>query len=664
MDILFRTVFNQIFIRKSIFYHVENDIDCKSIKYKYCYHLEWLIRNNHIELLRYKLKNNEYLYIDSNSQRIYQIKDETLFKQCFLRVKERIKNYSFGKDDPLTLAAQNQNYHAFKYLFEVEKYCNGIVDNEQASYFLGLVIKMGDIDLVKKCLGYIKVITSHLPFTCAIGTRDVEMIKLLTDLPKKEYVEMLMLVQNYNKILKAAMSTLDIGIFEMVRKFIEDSNVNKEYSKDQLLLWQLLDISTKSLETFRYMADNFDISFISNVITPPRLLKIPLHPFCSAVSYGRKDIILYLSNKGLTKNIHVESMASTALLDGNLDIYEFISNTFKRSQTLVPMGFSFEKMKYPPLSVTKELKYIFEVLKVPVNEHDLVTAATISLDVFKYIYELLKPDLSIFNKLYIVERIFQTAITNGRLDIITYMYQQGVTLNSVWIHIWSISNADKDPINVIKFLNTLIIAEPLESNHLTRANIPMILKCTVMHNFKVFKYLFELLYKYARNDKEMIIQILLKAAQSGRIKAIKYIYENPMIQFNRDNSEVIKTAVTNNQSKIVSYLLNNHSTKELKKDLSLNAYIIIEAINNNDLQCVECLVPLFIENPNKYSTLPLTSYLTISYHGNLLIIRYLLSKPEHKDFVDIKKVLESCKKYGYNDIIEVLKNEGYNKLYC
>jgi len=644
IDILFKQVFFQLaYLRNNIFYHVANDINYNTVAYEYCYDVGWMIKNNHLKLLVYKLKNNEYLYFDDHAMELmYEINDLDLFVQCYKRSltdyttivinPNQSKEYS---DHPLIQAAYKRNHSVVHYLLQQQ-------DKQQLyksmnSYdeldFLALVIKMADIELCRFSLKHIKVLAEERFYVNAIQTKDIEIIRLVFDAPRKHSFKM---DHSRAKLLILAMDTLDLEIFILVRHYIQDTTKSflSIFRKEELLftediLWELVDRAVRSFSLFKYMTENFNLVFISQLNT-----RNCRHPFMDAVKYQQKDVIDYLIKHGLAQDQHIKMMASAALTYGHFDLYAFIQQSFNLPFTPLPSGFTFSDKQN--LS-NEKLNYLFQTLSFSIRKQDVYSSINVSTDLFKYIFN--KSDTEFRKDKEFIDSILKRAISKSNSEIIIFLYQQGICLDSLWKSFESFSWDQSQP---LQFIDTLLnnlpsIGKPTGNLFGNTSKFQDLLAQN--HDFKLFKKM------YDRFHQSLDSNYLFKtAAGTCRIQTIKYIHNKSICgvcEIDKKNMHnLFYISLHKGYLSILKFIGENYIVDK-ENDVSFENIIeslFYSLIKNNNLNCIKYLLDDI--NSFKYILRVVSIrqlFSALSNRSNLLMIKYFFDHPDYiipQTFID------------------------------
>ncbi|KAF2071622.1 hypothetical protein CYY_007070 [Polysphondylium violaceum] len=638
-------VFFNNYIRKNIFYQVKYDVNYKTRDYENCFDVEWMVEENLIELLKLKLKGNERLVFhrEDGKSCIFKIKELDVFIQCFQRIlKVSQKRFIDTNIKPLLCAARYDNLDALKYLIEKQGY--KISYCSHPTLLLEYFTKRGDVALVREYLAQVKYVVSKDPFLNSIDSKNIDLIKLVFNAPRKReaksYFE-----NDAIKILVRAMESLDLEVFTLIRKYIEKS-ISKGFLAIHSILWQLFSSSTKSFHTFKYMIDNFDLSFTSLL---PHPYTLNCHPFERVVSYGNKNSLKYLMDSCIdVTDHHLQRMSRAALIHGHFELYQFLEKFYN---ILSPLHIDFQVSQMSPdipLSIDK-LKYLYETLKVVPDIKDLERAVRNqdSVDVYKYIHERL--NLSYTSDLY-----YQTSLTRSlelcKFEIPLFIYQKGVKGEFVWTILTSL----KPTSQTFDFIQQLLKLSRPNNNHIHIfiATLHKFIKAT--SDFRLFKGLFHIIEPMvnALDKNNFIIEILYNASKACRYQIVKYLCQDE----DRFKLEVyinlVEHAAENGSIQIIKYIIENYFDQEAKLFLSSKTNILEKAILKQHLDCVQYLMPMYSHLPQ----IPLPSILNnIALLDNILMIEYLCSIPQFKNSVKLFKSLNHSKINGLQEICQYLE---------
>lgn len=660
MDDLFNQIFfKHVYIRNEIYYHVVNDANCKIVKYKYCYGASWLIRNRYFKLLKYKLKNGEYVLFDIYGRDyIFKIKDDIdLFVQCFENISH-VYGFSASHRSPLPIAVANGNKDAFKYLVE-KGYSVPNIDHQ--SLFLENAIKMVDIDIVQYFITNAKYIQTESVYYMVLDTNNIDLIKMVFDAPRRAQAKDVFTISHQrDKLLLHSMSTLDIEIFKLVLEHIKKLNLfsnKRNLLKDYGLFRPLFYISVCSYDTCKYMMDNFSVDLLKEY----EIQRPTTHnPFINAAEHGQKLVIENILLKRFKlpdKQIQLQ-MALKALLNGHLNLYEFIQNTFNQPISPAPIDFSYFKMKDPPISLNK-LEYIFETLKTTIVKGDLEVSSSLHSDTFIYLHQRSSNVELDYNS---VDKIIYNAMQNNHLDIVLYLYQQGIDISRVYSHL--------SEIKTISFHSTqfvIKIFKLLPPNLTHSQNIIVLVHNYIRYSreFNLFKTLFDSISHLFIDNKTILNHCYTQAIRYGRLKVIQYCFENFYKPDVPTCVAYINTGALSGNLSVIKYILdsydsttNDTSTEKkennLKLSISNNTNILFNTIGNNHLQCFKYLLPFY---NNNFTNIPFVSLSELlGSQGNLPIIEYLYKIPIFKEKLKYDTILEQCQKNKFTDVYSYLIN--------
>jgi len=611
MDVLFRQVFyQQPFIRKNIFYQVVNDSNCKTVNYRYCYGLNWMIEDRYFELLKLKLRNKEYLHMGKVviwGFGIFKIRDLDIFKQILPLYSQYNRDY-YGAVEH---CCRNENWVVAKYLIE-----------QKTSYsdtqVLEIVTEKGSVEMLEYLLQFpiagIVVVTLNT-FLYAIVSKNQRLVSMVFECGRHCFVKLY--PEEKDRVLVAAMSSGSQEIFRIVQKHYERSfyffAVRKRSFYHKELVWKLLNASVVSFVMFKYCVDMFGIPLVSTTAAVDhqdessgssdlcRIKDICL----AAIGYGQGDIVGYLISKGLVNH---GTTTPPPVIVGELD----------------------------------KAKYIVEYLQIPIKQIDLEKSIR-STEVFKYLYESSKGSEVHLDPSFINNIISQAYIDNN-IDMVIYLHQQGLlkpqSRDSV---VWS-SLLHMDPNNCTNMLNTLFTL-----HYPTHKDIPSLIRglenfALRSKRFKVFQMLFDHIYQHISRDHSLYYNCFKLTARGGRLVSLRYLFEQGLLP--EDPLKVLQEAAHTGVLSILKYLIENHDS--FKNAASNTTSLLEKSIANNHLDCVEYLIPLCSANiPN----LPNSTFCSLANENSLMILKYLMERSEFSK-ERFKITLLTAIEYGYADITQ------------
>ncbi|KAF2074798.1 hypothetical protein CYY_003901 [Polysphondylium violaceum] len=650
MDRLFKEVFQNAFLRKKIFYQVANDVNCKTRSYKYCFDVYWLLRKKYYSLLQLKLKHNEYLTFNKQAQElIFQLQDTNLFIECY----KRLNFSSCGQVDSansvalLINAARGRNRGNIYYFLEKINY-----KFSRSMILLQYLVEMNDVPLVREYLKQTKYVEDEIPFYLAIETKNTEMIKLIFDAPRKDY-GIKVFEKHRERLLTKAMASGDINIFNMVRNYVDEAASSffsfkkaNVLANDQILLSRVFNTSIRSTNTMKYMIENYGASVISRE-----------NMFILVATHGCRESVEYLiDSKILTKETYCEVMAKTLLCYGHFQLHEFLQIKFNLPFVPAPKDFNYFRMLNPTKSLD-EVKYIYETLKVFPRFDDLEKSASISLDIFKYIFHLFDPATVVADET-LVNSIVTKALTNNHFDIIIFLFQNGIT-RSVWGRLESLPISQT--IYFIQQCFKLCTPSPQHVPHLLETLGKFI---QFNSDFKMFKTLFNEIYPFVDDKKLFYGSCLCPAARAGRLKVIKFFFDNGLKPDQKSVFPIVLESARGGSLVVLKYILEKsyQDTQEIMNQMTSDSSILMNAIANDNLDCLEYLIPMF---PPNFSIPTYSLASSLGSSGNLFMIKYLYGLSAFSTNTTLfGQVLHECRMNGYFDIVRYLLEKGVQDLEC
>jgi len=588
------------------------------------------------------LNNNEYLLIDQKGvKQILKIKDLDLFIKCFNRFKYYITNYC---SNTVERAADNCNWSVVEYLLQKKMEFHGYKLTEIACQKKNYELAVFCCDALHK--------SKALQMTSASGAVKkldnvsfLEIIKNAIETKELKYVELVFehvkdwfskeSVINKEKIIVDSLATGGVEIFRLVRKYFEDSfvpfSLKKVYNRN--LVWRLFSVSVANFESYKYVYENFDLSFTTSEEPPNTVLQ---YPVISSVEKGCKEVVHHLLDNKLVARKFIDRMYLVALEFGHFKLYELIKDYFKKPILPLP-GYNVPTMKLPSRDLDRA-RYAVECLGIDITEGDLIRS-TESIEVFKYMYERYKGSKFKQNPQFLDQVIYGACIWNN-IKVIEYLVErqvsfQGTNIWSCFVHLKRESFFEFNKL----FLQTSI---PNENDI---QSLSLAAEYLAGKDLNSFKLAFVPLLKLT-TDSSRFSQCFLNAVKGGRIATLFLLFKNGLRPINY--IPLLEEAASLGDLRILHYIIKNYF-----KDIRSHQSILLKSIENNHLDCLKYLAPFYnIQSIFNYNFL-----CSLGSKGNLLIIQFLIqSTPKKPDLYPIFKT-SIC----YPDIREYLKSIGYQE---
>ncbi|KAF2069440.1 hypothetical protein CYY_009243 [Polysphondylium violaceum] len=639
MDVLFKQVFNHVVIRKQIFYQVLHDKNCRSKRYNSIHHVYWIIKNGHLKLLAQKLRHNDYLLLDQKGiKETLKLKDIGLFIMLF----NRFRSLFIGSfSSAVERAAGHANWPVVQYLVQQENYPYKFYQ------LLEIACTKKNYELAKESCERaradeldrgIKFYVSLECFVYAIGTKDIRFVNLVFEYGKDNLAKESK--GNKEKILVAAIGSGGVEIFRLVRKYFEDSmllfSLRKSLVYNKNLLWKLYSVSVGNYECYRHIYDNFDLSFTANEEPPHTILQ---YPVLSAVEKGSEQVVHHLLNNHMVAPQFFDKMPSTALNYGHFELYEFIKRYFNLPLYPLPSNFNFYSMK-DPIKHLEQAKYAAQYLGVGVVKRD-IEKSTHSLEVFKFMYERYKGPAASDREF--INNIISYSFSSNNVKVIEYLLQRGLSLDSNVYVVWS-NFLNIQPSKILPFFQVLLPACPP-----TKTDIPSLVHIAehfAGSDLNRFKSVFEPLYELS-TDNTHYTNCFLNAVRGGRISTLHFLfsYKDLKPTQNYEYIKLLEEAAVNGDLAILKYIIENHFRDFLSHHP--NPSVLYKATENNHIECVEYLFPIY-DNFADFLTPDFLA--SLGSRGNLLIIKYLSQSLKNISFGP------ALATSIYTDVIEYLKS--------
>ncbi|KAF2071560.1 hypothetical protein CYY_007132 [Polysphondylium violaceum] len=306
---LYKEIFNNKFISKTIFYNVVHNRICKNY-YDIC-SIDWMIKHQYYNLLLYKLDRNEYLLL-SDKRVLFDIRDYHVFKRMF----ELYKDYF-----PPSHLANISQYPSLLYSSSSLEIIQYLVEN---GYGIDLVSTMIELGWSYKNYSLIKYLVTHFGH-------------LQTQTHQKE------VKQSDQFIITCLDKSIQFQQIDMVQFFLQEKYIveNMDESSKSLLLTRAFSLG--SVECFKLIYQHYPCDpclewFTSNtgkdlfemikyvVSTFKEKIKVGwLHAFCKSVSlHHNYEALFYLVDEKIVGQevLYFPNLAINAFVIQRLDFYD------------------------------------------------------------------------------------------------------------------------------------------------------------------------------------------------------------------------------------------------------------------------------------------------------------------------------------------------------
>ncbi|KAF2069278.1 hypothetical protein CYY_009405 [Polysphondylium violaceum] len=629
MNLLFNQVYFNSFIKKQILDHLVHSINYKTINYKYCFDVAWLIRNENYGLLASKLHHHEYLYLDKyRIKDLFKIKDKKLFIQCFEKFRVYYDNHggivcghyqdteanvNNVQSSVLEFAVEHDNDDAFMYLFDRQYQFTG-------SLLLELLCTKGKLDLIRYIATSMKEIPNQYVsvecFLKAVKCQDKELVALLFQLFGEFFSSQSL--ENREKILIESLDYGGLEIFNLVQKYFQESiflfSLRKGLIYNKTMLWTLYLCTLKSYKTFTYLLDHFDLSFTQIEQEPDFFIS----PHIVASSFGDSLVVKHMleTNKSLQQDI--DPMCFNALVEAHFEMYSMIKTHYNSPLVPLPRFFKIGCMKEKSLTC-ENVKYLVETLKADISREDLERSGP--FEVFKYLFlhhQNIKSGLESngLNDYTFVNSVIDRAYKQSNIDYIVLLHKQGVSLKEN--HVWSrdlelFGNLDKRVAQ--HFLKTLISICPPSVDDLETLVKALEYFCRHSDNVNIIKLLYGQVIAISGDSDTDTRPSLSHAAQGGRFQTLLFLFNKNLKPNNY--YELLEAAARGGSITVMKYIFEKYAFH--LSNIQSHPKILENAIMYNHLNCVEYLVPLYPKLDNlSYQVLR-----NINDTGNLMMAKFL-----------------------------------------
>jgi len=582
MDQLFNQIIRDTYIRNEIFYFIRYDVNYKTTNTLDYMDVDVMIQNNHLYLLKSKLKRNEYLYSKNNAwitdSKII-LNDLDLFIQCYNRFRHTISSRNI-----VELCATKHNWRAFKYIIQ-DHYGGDLYD---------LLISVNKDNFIN-CLEF------------GIKDGDLEMVLFVFSVDNKIFQREKTNILEFI-LTKAAMSG-NVELFKIVRKHFEESfslfSLRKVFIYHKRLLGTLVHCSISSVDIYNYIQKEYGIQFNEEENS---LLFNPLIPLFSRLNISDTELNMIktmLSNGSFSPEYVVES----ALLGGHYEVYTFVKDYYQFTYKPT-INTHLNHIKYAFDSLDN-IKFLVETVGIGYVFQDY-RMATKSTEIFKYLYErsILSSSNHLPQQFNDIEKLeLNLALCNNRnLDLLVYFKQ-----NNLFSLDGMLSFLHRHPnLCTVDLARLIMQEEGLETLIAKRGVGKLILSvsATRISNVEIFKIIHN---KYTSGLSDEHIRVLFSNAISGcRLATLKYLVNRHRKTVStltpKQLIDLLSQASQAGSIQILEYLL--HETQD--QLMSLNNDEIIKTIKQLD-------VSLILGNAIAYNHYDCVKFILSSFPKHLVI---------------------------------------------
>ncbi|KAM9995998.1 hypothetical protein ACTFIY_002201 [Dictyostelium cf. discoideum] len=303
MDNLFKLVFNNKFLRKKILNEIKEINKPNIVKKYYQCKINWIIRNNHFELMIYKFKKQIKTREQFTDDLFYLFLDRNIDLEIFKQVLE-----IFPQFQP----------NSSKYSSKIIEFC--CLNN---SFY-----KKQDLNLKKQFLEYIlndlKIIPTlkSINYLCTLNGNNLQIIKMFIE---KGYYS----IENQSDtaLLLCTLKEKDFELFDKILK------LNKELKNNFQCFFHTTNLLLTKSNNIRFYHSLFGIEK-NDIVESGYKYNYSQKMYnltSTAIQYANLDIIKYLSiNKPIDHHYHLRCIATkNDIIDGGLssiDLLKFFFN--------------------------------------------------------------------------------------------------------------------------------------------------------------------------------------------------------------------------------------------------------------------------------------------------------------------------------------------------
>jgi len=626
MDQLFNQIFfRHTFIKNHIYYFIRYDVNCKTTNTQHYVDVDVMIRNNHLYLLKSKLKRNEYLCSRDNqwitdSSLISNHMD--LFIQCHNRFHNQIPIADMAK-----LCIKSNNWIALKYILQ-----DYVKDFQRNNTFENLVSI--NKDNIFKCLVF------------AVKEGDMELVIFVFSVDSKVFDRLE--TNSKEELLTKAVMSGNVELFKLIRKYFEESfkffNLRKGFIYHNKLIKILLHCSISSLDMYNFIQKEHGIQFNRTESLQCDIL-IPLF---SKLNTSDTNIIIksMLPNEPFS-SIYANDLVLSTLVAGHYQVYTYVKDQY--NFTFKPPTGSYLVLIKNAFDNLDNIKFLVETVGFNYGYEDF-KIATNSAEIFNYLYDRRKSSSNgapIFNDQQKRKITLFFCISNNIQKVLTSEY---ILFNIYYFteFVAKISNVQTFKLIYNKYI--LSTTTPILDQDILEFFNDAILK----GRLGTLKYLVNRHKKrFSTLTTTQIIELLSKASHAGSVQILEYL-----LQETRDR--LMSVRVEKKDFEIV----NQHDANSLMKMLGkMQLHYMITLIMRNAMaedryDCVKFMLSSFPENlvklENSQSDLPI-----LAKNCNLLMVKLIFNHPPfHK--LDFSYILEQADLYS-KEIYDYLYEQGVRK---
>jgi len=587
-------VLHQPFLRNKIFYHVRTALNCRTINYKFCIKLGFLLSNQYFELIKLKLQNKEYLYLDDSIDArigLFKLKDVDLFIAIFNQLDDNDYAIINTIDDILMFCLRLQKRKKQQQDNDSTSYDNKILEYllfgqqrlvlKKTVNFYKAICKRGYLKIIQ-CLkdDFNRFLSFEYKyfFSLAISSKNILLVKELYDKNLFNKLEL----HDKEDLLAESVQTGSIELFTLVSEYFANSFFifklrRKEFYNDSLLFYFFISaIKSNSFDMYMHIINTFGMSFLDQEQT--------IHPSLLALEFPTKEIIDHLLSKNLVPSSQVLHLCVCALQKGKYALYEQLQTYFNVSFVTIRECYELVGAMNIPYDDITRVDYLVNKLMVPINFEDVVRSASYP-ETFKLLFTRLNkselPDLYA----QINSIIFNACMGNAGEVLLCLYNEFGGDFPKALIWDWI-------PLDCT--LKTLQIALTIDPP--TQEIVPSLFKVleqlaqTCKNNISVFELLFDVMYNGPSpltRDPNDYIGVFKGAIRGGRILTLQYLYNQGLtIPTKASYIEILKDAAQYGRLTIIKYIL------EHQQQYSIPLTPLIEtSMKAHKYDCVDYLLP-------------------------------------------------------------------------
>ncbi|KAF2074975.1 hypothetical protein CYY_003714 [Polysphondylium violaceum] len=681
IDIVVRKVFNDKFLNNKIFSFIK--VQSHSKKYEQLVHVDWMINNDHIQLLKYKIIKNHYLILSPECVRfLFRIQDIDLFKLCFQRFKDYLPNENYPPI--LNYAAQYNNLEIIRYLLDQIPNSNYSFDH------------------------------TALEFSCKHS--NLEMFDYLLEKSTKstKSTKSIATIEITIECLSNSLKSKNINIVEYIFQKFDNQQQQQQHQQtiNQRIILTFLEISCNNIDIFKFIINRYSVSKFDKYIYSQSIGNIEVFKFLFEKYkkdwYGRIDVdslclaagvknyiqvVEYMLANNMVSELGIKVTISHILSNGHIESFKRLnrSHDFKQYQLCLSM--------IPHSTVNIDTMKWYLAIGVEISKNCIIQSCYNSFPIFQFIWKHLvtldhidnskRDPRLIFNNsknnfIDFTFDIIDACLNSNNLLVLEFIFEN----YNIQLQDNELDRLDWNSIGKLKSLN--LIKFLCNRFEIASSHLYQILKSSTSELNSNMSLLFDFIFNQIESRKlnnnnnsteiesnsKIIESIFDSAISNNNLNMLKYMIGKdfkPLL-----NRYLLDSALSYGFKDIIillkdeGYSFNLGALKDLykfgyldlikyfdKDQLHLNICFLITSIRHSNLDCFKYYIDKYQtqdDNDQSIQTDIMNQkvFIEIGNSGNLEILSYFIEsfRSKYDDLIDYELLLSS---FLYKGFIECIK---------